>query len=155
MIPFPESRRAKVLPVLVLSHSPFLCRDQIPGLEKIQGEWTQRRGLGFQATSKGQGEEGGGHQGCPLYKAGVWHKDPSCWLNAQARVKAKHPVQPTGTAWQWPPASPQPAFRPGLSGPGTFAQGKHACISRMTCVGSRIKKYFLLKYEGEKATLQN
>lgn len=47
MIPFPESRKAKVLPVLVLSRFPFLCRDQIPGLEKIQGDWTQRRGAGF------------------------------------------------------------------------------------------------------------
>lgn len=70
-----------MLPVLVLSRFPFLRRGQIPGLEKIQGDWTQRRGWVFQATSKGQGEEGGGHQGCLFCKAGVWHKDPSCWLN--------------------------------------------------------------------------
>lgn len=55
-----------MLPVLVLSRFPFLRRGQIPGLEKIQGDWTQRRGWVFQATSQGAGRGRRRSSGLPV-----------------------------------------------------------------------------------------
>ena len=78
----------------------------------------------------------------------VWHVYQLWASRAQRRGG-----EGTGPAHRlWPcgglPAPPPAPLR--AKGSHTFAQRENAWVSSVTCVGSRIKKYFLLKCEGIK-----
>lgn len=76
-------------------------------------------------------------------------------LALAVRAKERHWVGPQALSQQWPARQPPAASRPGLSGSCAPTGGENVLISWVTRVGSRIKKYFLLKYEWEKPTLKN
>lgn len=85
----------------------------------------------------------------------VWHVVLELWAASAWQVKERHlvPLPGSVSGVACPPSRP-PTCRPGLSSSCTSAQGENAWITWVTCVGLRIKKYFLLKYEGKKTHLK-